>query len=386
MTDYILCETMPSQSPTGQPSWVVEQMLSADRASSLELLGNEDFVTSPPAYLQFLTGNPDSQVTAILAVTGLDPNALPRGRYGLPAISIDVAEAPPPGHVLGWSSIVLNMTDNRHLVDLHVYVDPDVRRQGIGTHLLEVAEDLSRTAGRTTCDSFVTTKIPGPGDELTAKTGVGAISRSDCGVQFALHHNFVLEQVERYSQLDLPVQSELLEKLWAESLPRADGYRLVTFLGDTPEPFAQGYADLLQHFSTQAPIADLDWQEERWDVERLRRREELRTAAHTATLTTLAIHEASGTVVAESDLNWSLIDQPELACQHITIVDADHRGHRLGMLVKVQNLVEFMRREPGRNRITTWNAGENEWMLAINVALGFYPKAAGGSWEKKLTV
>ena len=68
-----------------------------------------------------------------------------------------------------------------------------------------------------------------------------------------------------------------------------------------------------------------------------------------------------------------------------TLVHGDHRGHRLGMLVKVANLEAMAAERPSTRRVHTWNAGENQWMLAINVALGFRRVATEGAWQKRVT-
>jgi hypothetical protein len=54
-----------------------------------------------------------------------------------------------------------------------------------------------------------------------------------------------------------------------------------------------------------------------------------------------------------------------------TLVLPEHRGHRLGMGVKVANLLEMQRRDPGRTRVKTMNDEQNPWMVQINIDLGF---------------
>jgi hypothetical protein len=48
-----------------------------------------------------------------------------------------------------------------------------------------------------------------------------------------------------------------------------------------------------------------------------------------------------------------------------------HRGHRLGLLLKAEMLELLAVREPGLERIATWNAASNLHMIAINEQLGF---------------
>ena len=67
------------------------------------------------------------------------------------------------------------------------------------------------------------------------------------------------------------------------------------------------------------------------------------------------------------------IDESTHAWQSTTIVDPSHRGHRLGMAVKVENLIRTCAAEPDLRHVHTWNAEENTHMIAINEAIGFRP-------------
>ena len=44
----------------------------------------------------------------------------------------------------------------------------------------------------------------------------------------------------------------------------------------------------------------------------------------------------------------------------------EHRGHRLGTLVKVANLERLLDVAPEARRVHTWNADTNTYMVAIN--------------------
>jgi len=57
--------------------------------------------------------------------------------------------------------------------------------------------------------------------------------------------------------------------------------------------------------------------------------------------------------------------------QAITAVTREHRGHRLGLLVKVTMLELLAAPEPQLERIDTWNGESNAHMIAVNEALGF---------------
>ena len=72
---------------------------------------------------------------------------------------------------------------------------------------------------------------------------------------------------------------------------------------------------------------------------------------------------------------------PRWAFQEMTAVARPHRGHRLGLLVKVAMLELLADCEPLVKRIYTSNADTNEHMVAINVELGFQVIDHWRSWE-----
>ena len=61
---------------------------------------------------------------------------------------------------------------------------------------------------------------------------------------------------------------------------------------------------------------------------------------------------------------------PGWAHQQITAVTRQHRGHRLGMLLKVMMLSWLAEAEPQIRHIITYNAVPNQYMIAVNEALG----------------
>ena len=133
--------------------------------------------------------------------------------------------------------------------------------------------------------------------------------------------------------------------------------------------------------TTDAPHGDLPVEEERWDGERIREYE----ASHVARGRTVLVAGAvtDGRLVAFTELQVPLA-QPERANQAGTLVLREHRGHRLGALMKAAVIRELVATMPEVRRITTYNHEDNAPMVAVNVALGFRPAGQLSTWSQRL--
>ena len=87
--------------------------------------------------------------------------------------------------------------------------------------------------------------------------------------------------------------------------------------------------------------------------------------------------------MAYSDLATT-VHEPGRAYQWGTLVRREHRGHRLGVAVKVANVRLLQRERPDITRLTTYNAEVNSHMIGVNEAIGFRPVARLGDFQKKL--
>jgi GNAT superfamily N-acetyltransferase len=291
------------------------------------------------------------------------------------------------GRMVARCWIRCELQENLGSAFLHVDVLNGYTGRGIGRALLEHAEALAAADNRRVLMTF--TEHPadfdadGP-DVITPLTGTGALPTSDRGVRFATAAGYRLEQVERFSSLTMPPAPALLDALEREALARAEDYELVTWTDRCPEEYVGQLAVLMSRMSTDAPTGGLSYEEETWDVARVRNVEDTWMQAGNISLVTAARHRGSGELAAYSVLELAP-SKPWLADQDDTLVAASHRGHRLGMLVKIRNLRRLLAEYPAVERVITFNAAENDHMLAINVALGFRPAGWDGEWQKVVT-
>jgi len=63
------------------------------------------------------------------------------------------------------------------------------------------------------------------------------------------------------------------------------------------------------------------------------------------------------------------------------VVTRPHRGHRLGLLIKIAMMEILAKREPQLTHIITGNADGNEHMIGINEALGYEVFSRWPAWE-----
>ena len=360
---------VPVPSSLGAPeAWAVHGGAAVRQAVELARLGHDDLAARAPEIISHLMMADYSRNVEVVAV---------------PA---DVTE-PTTADVVGYAHASLPLTSNPHLAYLGLEVHPAHRGHGAGAALLAEVERIALENGRSVLIAW-TEQLgdPAPDDPaaLRPPTGSGLVRGDEPGVLLALRRGYALEQAERYSVLQLPVEPALLNALHADALRRAgDAYRLHTWEGDVPAEWVEQFAVLRTRMSTDVPMAGLEIEEDPWDAARVRQEEEKARRSGHAVLTTAVEHVPTGALVGYSGIDYAL-DRPQPAFQGDTIVLRAHRGNRLGMLVKTAQLLRLPEVRPGAARIHTWNAEENERMLEINVALGFRPTGVVGMWQKRL--
>lgn len=269
------------------------------------------------------------------------------------------------GTVVGGARLGLPILDNLGNASGDVLVAPRHRRAGVGTALWEHLVEAARAAGRVRLAAEV------------CETPV-------CGPAFAARTGAVRALAEQRRRLVLPPDEAVLARLATEARAAAAAdYELVTWTGATPERHVDDLAYLTGRMSTDAPLGDLHIEPTRYDAARIRAREAMEAARGNRVTVTGALHAASGRLVAFTDIAVHA-GVPTHGYQRDTLVDPSHRGHRLGMLVKLANLSRVRAEHPRLAAITTWNADANPYMVAINEAIGFRPLDAWTEWEVDL--
>jgi RimJ/RimL family protein N-acetyltransferase len=262
------------------------------------------------------------------------------------------------GGVIAWYRLSLPDQENLDRAWISIFVHPTFRRRGTGHALLRhalrraAANGRTRLAAQTLCDS--------------------------AGDSFARHAGFKPSLMEaRRVQVLASVPPERIASIRADATRAAAGYSLVSWSGPTPEEHL-GQVAAVSEAMNDAPRSDGS-EGRRLDARRLRERVETRLAlSGTRRHTVAAWHDGCGEMAAITQVHVNP-EHPGWGHQGLTAVTRPHRGHRLGLLVKVEMLRWLAEAEPKLERIETGNADSNQHMIAINEALGY--QLADPGWQ-----
>lgn len=271
--------------------------------------------------------------------------------------------------VVGIASMNLFRRENRDLAQLEVRVLPAHRRRGVGTAIVAAAAADARKAGRTVLTGQ---------DEVPVRDGF-----VDAGGPFARRLGFAPVQHNVRRRLDVPLNPAQADALRSDPKATPTGYSVLTFADRWPDEYLADRCLLGQRMSTDVPMGEQQLEEEVWDAERVRSVEAMLAAQNRAKVTTAARHEATGRLVAFTEVVVPL-GAPESAWQHDTLVLREHRGHGLGFAMKLANLWAVTERHPAARAVNTWNAADNEHMIAVNEAMGFRVVSHSTYWRKPL--
>jgi GNAT superfamily N-acetyltransferase len=271
------------------------------------------------------------------------------------------AESPAEGAVAGWYRLELPDLENLDQAELTLVVDPAQRRHGIGRALLKHAAGRAAEHGRSVLNAA--TRLGGDGEAFARATG------AEPG----------LVDVQRVMDVRATGEDQLA-RLRATAEEKAAGYSLVSWTGLVPEEFIDQAAALFAalndapHDEHSAPAV--------WDARRVRERvNNLRPAYGLRVYEVAARHDATGALAGLTEVAVDPAD-PGWGHQMLTGVLRAHRGHRLGLLVKVAMAEWLKTAEPQLERIDTWNAQSNQYMIAVNEALGYTILGRPATWWK----
>lgn len=270
------------------------------------------------------------------------------------------------GEAVGRYFLDVPVHDNQHLVLAGLSVRPGLRGRGHGTRLLE--EIVRRTAalGRTTL-------------------WIGIAADDVSSAAFLTEHGFTrASQDARRHQVLADVDAGALEALERDAAEHGRNYVLERL--DPPYDDAL-LADLITVTAAinDAPMGSLVFEDEVYDLDRMRDAERARVLRGERMHRVVARQRTTGEVAGHTYLvvrPWA----PREAYQYDTAVARDHRGHRLGVALKIEMMHWLAEIEPQLEVIDTWNNVDNTPMISVNEALGYRLSRTFAMFQKQLTL
>jgi GNAT superfamily N-acetyltransferase len=244
--------------------------------------------------------------------------------------------------LVGWARATEPRREYTDTVFLQGCVAPDRQREGIGRALLDrLADGSARPRLRTRA-----------WEDTTGRPALTAWG-------FAATHTSAVRRL----RLDEPYRS------WAamrrETEAAAADYELVRRVGPTPE------ADLPEMVVLREAINDAPdaLEFESYPVERITAYEQALVRRRQTQYTVVARHRATG---EPAGLTMVCVDEfdPSVGHQEDTSVVRAHRGHRLGLLLKLDMIAWLRDERPEVTATETWNDATNHHMIAVNERLG----------------
>jgi RimJ/RimL family protein N-acetyltransferase len=268
------------------------------------------------------------------------------------------------GRVIGALSVALPRWDNLHLASIWVVVDPRERRRGLGGQLFEAGVAHARADGRRLVCALAFDQTAGL-EFLRKQPGLDP----------------ALELVFR--RLDVPaVDWSGLDEAYATAERHAAGYELVRMPWPLPDELLPAISTMTEAIN-DAPNDGLDFEDEAFPPERIRAYETAQSAAGRRCYRLVARERSTGALAGHTVVGVE-IDRPWHGGQHDTSVVRAHRGHRLGLLLKIGMLRWLREEEPQLRIIDTDNAASNAHMIRVNEALGFDIYARSMEFQRHL--
>ncbi|WP_284976357.1 GNAT family N-acetyltransferase [Arthrobacter sp. efr-133-TYG-104] len=297
------------------------------------------------------------------------------------------------GVIVGTVDIAFPLADNQDLAEFTLDILPEAQGRGVGRQLLEAAEELALAEGRTMI--LVDTNHPAtsltevPEDQLIPGSGAGFIPVSSREADFATSAGYTLQHIEQFSSCALPLDSKLAADLQREAEEANSGrYALHHWTDRCPEKWLEAVAvlenaagEVVHDGGADEPAAALATGMV-FDAAVLRETEDAALAQGRRTVVTAVEHLATERIVGLTTISV-LAHRQDVVFQDDTLVLQEHRGNKLGLLIKVSNMERLTEQFPDARVIYTWNAPENRYLLTVNKQLGFTTAGVTGLWQKE---
>jgi GNAT superfamily N-acetyltransferase len=265
---------------------------------------------------------------------------------------------------VGVLSLDMPKHDNLQLVWIGITVHPDHRRRGHGTTIMNEALRQAKEAGRAIIWVGVAE------DDLGGQTFVEKF-----GFRYASHD---ARRRQRLAEVDYGE----IDRLYAQAVEAASDYRIERLTSPVPDEVLAELVEVTAAIN-DAPAGTLTYEDEVFDTARLHDIETARQKRGDILYRVVARHRSTGKVGGHTQVVFNPLE-PNLGHIGDTAVDRAHRGHRLGLLLKIDMMRWLAHEQPQLESLETWNNVDNRYMINVNEAIGYRLSRVFNAYELKL--
>ena len=264
------------------------------------------------------------------------------------------------GQIVAVALAWLDLEQNLEKGFARVHVREDRRGEGLSKTLAEPVFDYLEEQGRTQFHTYVVEGAPAA--SLCSRLGLNQAYRE-----------------KRSRLVTADIDRDQMQRWVERAQERGSDYHMLELRTPFPDEHVGGYADLMFQMNT-APLEDFDWDDEVMTPENWRGMERMLDGSAKYLLTMIAVHTPTGDFVGSTSFQVDRLWRAQ-AWQWETVVHPDHRNRGLGRWLKGANALRLLDEHPEVERVDTENAGSNEPMLNINIAMGFKPIQVTNAWQ-----
>ncbi len=252
--------------------------------------------------------------------------------------------------------------ENTDIAEVGIWIDDQQLDRGLHRQLFDHILGIERDRGRT--------RVWGWGvlDEAATR----GFWEGDLGYEIAYD-----ERISRCVVAD--VDAQLMQHWIDRAAERASDYSLIRAQSPLDEPQLQYLAQALEAMN-DAPVDDLVYEHETFDLDRAREIETLHVSTRADYRAIFAVKTSTGELAGFTAVRIPDAE-PALSKQGDTVTIDAHRNQGIGRWLKA-SMWQWLRSErPEVEYIDTGNAESNRAMLAINEAMGFRDVLHHGIWH-----
>ncbi len=248
---------------------------------------------------------------------------------------------------------------DKHIGNIHISLNKQYRRQGIGTRVLNIIIEEAKKYGITTLQIWT----PNKDGKEAGKHWNGTMAHEHYVNQLFLH------------DVDWGLMNEWIE----QSKTKANDVEIQLFF-EVPEDRIEEFVILHSETENQAP-----WGGEGTNVltPEMRREYEKENRDKGTKWITMITKEKSGEISGLTEIRYNP-KEPKAVRQDLTGVREIYRGRGLGKRLKAEMLIHINENYPAAEFISTGNAKLNEAILSLNQAIGYKEVAVFNLYQIKI--